>query len=136
VDELDTVKGILARRDARIALVGASNAPQKYGNIILRDLRGLGYTVLPVNRREQYIEGETAYASLAELPPPVDIINVVVPPEQALAVVEGAQPSQCPVVWFQPGAFDQRVVEAARLRFPTVLAGDCIMVVARQVTRR
>jgi predicted CoA-binding protein len=133
MNELTTVLKILAKRDARIALVGASRAPHKYGNIILKDLRARGYTILPVNDREKEIEGLEVFPSLDQVPGPIDIINVVVPPDRALDVVEGADPSQCEVLWFQPGAYDRSVVAAARARFPVVLAGDCIMVVARQV---
>jgi hypothetical protein len=130
---LDTAREILRDRSSRIALVGASNAPHKYGNIILRDLRARGYTVVPVNRHEREIEGIAALRSVSELEAPVGIINVVVHPRDALDVVHAADPAVCDVMWFQPGAFDRRVVDAARARFSTVLAGDCIMVVARQV---
>ena len=39
----------------RIAVVGASNDPAKYGNVIVRNLHGKGYAVLPVNPKEREI---------------------------------------------------------------------------------
>lgn len=127
----DSVRDILRKPAARVALVGASASPEKYGNIIYRDLASRGYTVLPVNPSGADIEGQPSYRSLAEVPGPIDIIDVVIPPKASLAMVQALDPSICDVLWFQPGSFDDAVVEAATKRFPTVIAGDCIMVVAR-----
>lgn len=121
----------LLRSPARIALVGASSTAEKYGNIIFRDLTGRGHTVLPVNPTASTIEGQPAYASVADVPGPIDIVDVVVPPKASLALVRSLDPTICEVVWFQPGSFDDQVVEEATARFQTVIAGDCIMVVAR-----
>jgi hypothetical protein len=123
----------LRDRGTRIAVVGASNHPAKYGNIITRDLAAKGYPVFPVNPHETEIAGLVAYRTVGEVPAPVHIANFVVPPEVTLAVLRGLDPASVPVVWFQPGAFDEEVVSFARKRFRHVVAGDCIMVVTRLV---
>ena len=86
------------------AVVGASNNRAKYGNRIYLKLKESGYRVYPVNRREQTIEGDTAYKSLLELPEPPAVVNMVVPPAEAPAVVEQAAAAGAQAVWFQPGA--------------------------------
>ena len=86
------------------AVVGASNNKAKYGNRIYLKLREAGYRVYPVNRREQLIEGDTAYSSLTDLPEPPAVINMVVPPHEAPAVVEQARSAGAQAIWFQPGA--------------------------------
>ena len=86
------------------AVVGASNSKAKYGNRIYLKLRETGYTVYPVNRRERLIEGDTAYSSLTDLPEPPTVINMVVPPSEAPAVVEQAKAAGAQAIWFQPGA--------------------------------
>lgn len=86
------------------AVVGASNDKTKYGNIIYVKLKDSGYRVYPVNRREQFIEGDTAYKSLLALPEPPAVVNMVVPPSEALAVVEQAVAAGAQAIWFQPGA--------------------------------
>ena len=43
--------------ETRIAIVGASQSPEKYGNIILRNLRRKGFTVVPVNPGLETVEG-------------------------------------------------------------------------------
>jgi uncharacterized protein len=120
-----------AKDTTRIALVGASNNPSKYGNIILRDLVRKGFTVLPVNPREKEIDGKRVRATVAELDDPIQIVNFVVPPEVTLEVLEHLDPERHEVVWFQPGAFDRAVVKVAEARFRCVVDGDCIMVETR-----
>lgn len=129
----DNVMAALADRRQPVALVGASNTPHKYGNIILLDLMSRGHTVLPINPGDSVIEGQRAYASLAELDTPVSIINVVIPPERARAMLRDMSTMPSDIIWFQPGSFDAMVVRTARERFGTVVAGPCIMVLARQV---
>ena len=50
----------LKEENATIALVGASNDKEKYGNKIYRDLRSKGYNVTPINPKEEKIEGDKA----------------------------------------------------------------------------
>jgi predicted CoA-binding protein len=124
------VRELLTKRDGsvRVALVGASNDPSKYGNVILKDLTRKGFDVLPVNPREKEIAFRSVYASINDAPGPIHIVNLVVPPRVARAVLEQADPERVPVVWFQPGSFDDEAVAYAREKFETVIAGDCIMV--------
>jgi len=88
------------------AVVGASNARHKYGNRIYRTLREAGYRVYAVNRHQAIIEGDTAYARVTDLPEAPDVVNLVVPPDRALAVVQDAHAAGAKAVWFQPGAED------------------------------
>ncbi|AEH24579.1 CoA-binding protein [Pyrococcus yayanosii] len=88
----------------RIALVGASPNPDKYGNVILRDLLGKGFEVLPVNPKYDEIEGLRCYRSVRELPKDVDVIVFVVPPHVGLQVVKEAAKAGFKRLWFQPGA--------------------------------
>lgn len=113
----------------RIALVGASGDPEKYGNIILRNLRAKGYTVLPVNPRGGEIEGLAAHASLAAVPPPVDLASVVTPPAASRRVLRDAEALGLPLIWFQDGAYDEELrAELARARILGILEA-CVMVV-------
>ena len=121
----------LLARDAstRIAVVGASNNPEKYGNIIVQNLAGKGYTVLPVNPREPIIAGLPAFASLAEVPRPVHVVDFVTPPAVTLQVLKVLDPATVEAVWLQDGSFDDEVLAVAAKRFPTVVHHACIMVV-------
>lgn len=127
----EEVLGLLKRRTAetRIAVVGASNSPEKYGNIIVRNLMGKGFTVLPVNPRESQVAGLTAYPNLRELPKPVHVVDIVTPPAVTLSVLHEATECGIDAVFLQDGSFDDSVLAyAATAPFKTVY-NACIMVV-------
>jgi predicted CoA-binding protein len=125
------VYAILRERgpETRIAVVGASNNPAKYGNVIVRNLAGKGYTVLPVNPHETTIAGLAAYPTLGAAPPPIHLVSVVTPPEDTLIILKEAAELALPAVFLQEGSFDDAVLDfAARAPFKTMYDA-CIMVV-------
>ena len=114
--------------ETRIAVVGASNHPEKYGNIIVRNLAAKGYTVLPVNPRQPEIAGIPAFPNLAAVPAPIHIVNVVTHPDVTKGVLEEAARLGLPAVWLQDGSYDEATLEvAAKAPFRTVHEA-CIMV--------
>ncbi len=123
------VMELLRDRSTRIAVVGASNNPKKYGNIIVRNLSEKGYTVLPINPREKEIAGLPAWPDLASAPRPIDIVNFVTPPAVTRKVLEEVARLGLPNVWLQEGSYDDEVLElVSRAPFRTVYDA-CIMVV-------
>jgi predicted CoA-binding protein len=124
---------LLRSTATRIAVVGASNDPAKFGNIIVMDLLRHGYTVFPVNLRESSIAGLTVFRTLMDVPMPIDIVDVVTPPDSTRQVLKDAAAAGLRLVWLQDGSFDRTVLdEAEALPFRTVHHA-CIMVVAGQV---
>jgi predicted CoA-binding protein len=121
---------ILRRKTAatRIAVVGASNVPYKYGNVIVKDLAAKGYTVLPVNPHEKEIAGLPAYPDLASVPGPIHLVDVVTPPGVTRGILEEAARLGLPAVWLQDGSYDDAALAvAARGPYKTVYEA-CIMV--------
>jgi len=116
--------------ETRIAVVGASNNPEKYGNIIVKNLLGKGYAVVPVNPKEETIAGLKVAADLASVEPPVHIVNLVTPPAVTLGVLAKVAELGLPNVWLQDGSFDDAVLDyVATAPFKTVYDA-CIMVVS------
>ena len=114
--------------ETRIAVVGASNDPAKYGNVIVRNLAAKGYTVLPVNPKEEAIAGLPAFPNLAAVPGPVHLVNVVTPPGVTRGVLEEVARLGLPAVWLQDGSYDEACLEVvATAPFRTVYEA-CIMV--------
>jgi predicted CoA-binding protein len=113
---------------ARIAVVGASNNPEKYGNIIVKNLKSKGYAVLPVNPRETAIEGLGVAQTLAQLPPDIDIVVMVTPPAVTLSALKEADRLGFPAVWLQDGSFDGAVLEFARAAGFKTVYDACVMV--------
>ena len=128
---IDPVSERLTRPDPLIAIVGATDAPGKYGGIIYRDLKAKGYRVVGVNPGRSSVDGDPAYPDLASLPEQPDIVNVVVPPARTLRVLDAASEIPDVAVWIQPGAADDRVrARADELGIPALIDA-CIMIQAR-----
>lgn len=82
----------LAHQVRSIALVGASNKPERPSYKVMRFLLDKGYTVYPVNPglHGQEIHGQPVYVSLAECPAPVDMVDIFRNTEDAASVIEEA----------------------------------------------
>jgi predicted CoA-binding protein len=103
------------------AIVGASNRRDKFGNKSLRAHRAAGYKTYAVNPTEQSIEGEPAYARLADLPEKPERVSVYLPPALTLQILPEIAAIGPKEVWFNPGAADDAVLaEAERLGLPAI----------------
>ncbi len=130
-----TILELLADGDPNIAVVGATDDPHKYGSVIYRDLKAKGYAVYPVSTTRATVDGDRAYRDLGDLPVVPDIVDVVVPPEEALAVVRRCVELGLDHVWLQPGAESPEVLAYLTRHDVDHLANACIMVRSRLARR-
>src|SRR6185295_7537211 len=85
----ETLRALL--REARaIAMVGASSNPARPSHRVMRTLLAAGYPVIPVNPRETEVHGRRAYATLADVPEPIDVVDVFRRSEHAPAIAAEA----------------------------------------------
>lgn len=96
----DALSRIL-RGTKAIALVGHSPKPQRPSYQIAQFLRRVGYQVYPIHPAVKEIDGQPCYASLAELPAPVDLVNVFRRAEFLPGIVQEAIEIKAPTVWAQ-----------------------------------
>jgi len=113
-------------------VVGASQDETKYGNRIFRSLLASGYRVYPVNPRGGEIEGQTVYSSLAELPEPPEVVDIVVPPAAAEEVVKEAHARGLTRVWLQPGAESEAAITWGEEHGMEVVHDACAMKLRRE----
>lgn len=97
-----------------VAIIGASTNRRKFGNKALRAFARQGYTVIPVNPHEREVEGERAYASVLDIPGPIDMATVYVPASAGVGVMEELAKKGVAEVWLNPGADDDEVVAHAK----------------------
>ncbi len=73
-----------------IAVIGASNAPQKVGNNILRNLRDFGYRgqIYPINLNEPTILNMRAYPTVLDVPGPIDLVIIAIPAQFSVRAIE------------------------------------------------
>jgi predicted CoA-binding protein len=106
-----------------VAIVGASNAPHKYGNKAVRAYLRQGWTVYPVNPTEKTIEGIATYATIGELPPGIDRVSLYVPPAIGLTLLEAIKQSAPKELYLNPGAeSDELVARAEALGLDPIVA--------------
>ena len=110
-----------------VAVVGASRDRHKFGNKALRAFRDAGHTVIPINPHETEVEGVPAYASVLDVPGPIDMATVYVQPETALRLLDEFERKRIPEIWLNPGADDDDVLAEARKRRLNVIAACSII---------
>jgi predicted CoA-binding protein len=97
-----------------VAVIGASNNRQKFGNRAVRAYRQQGYTVVPINPHETSVEGLKAYASVLDVPGPVDMASFYVPSDVGEQVIDEVAKKGITEVWLNPGSESDALVARAR----------------------
>ena len=111
-------------------VVGASPRRHKYGNKVLRCYLQNGRRAIPVNPREDEVEGVSCIASVLDLPDDVHSISVITPPAVTERVVAEAIRKGIRHVWMQPGAeSDKAVADCAAAGINVIADGSCVLVV-------
>lgn len=109
-------------------VVGAHPNPEKFGNKIVKKLQAHDYKVIPVNPVYEVVEGMKTSASLKDVNEPFECINVVVSPKRAMVVVKDAIEMGIKYIWFQPGAFNEEVIDYAESNGLEVVFHACVLV--------
>jgi predicted CoA-binding protein len=113
--------------DARvIAVVGASSSPDRPSHGIFEKLLAAGYTVVPVNPNETEVLGQKAYASLADVPSRIDIVDVFRRPEHTPDLADEAVRAGAKALWLQSGIVNDEAARRARDGGLAVVMDACI----------
>lgn len=111
-----------------IAVVGHSDDPSRTSYQIAAYLRRAGYTVYPVNPTVQTIDGQPCYPSLADVPGPVDIVDVFRRSEFLPGVTQEAIASGAKAVWGQLGVSHPDAAQLAEEAGLPLVMNRCIKV--------
>jgi len=110
-----------------IAVVGLSPHPGRPSHGVARYLQRAGYKIVPVNPLVEQVLGERAYASLREVPQPVDVVDVFRRSEFVGPIVDDAIAIKAHAVWLQDGVIDEAAATRARAAGLDVVMDDCMM---------
>ena len=116
--------------EKKLALAGASRSGKKFGNTVLNELVAKGYEVLPVHPEAGEIAGIPCRRSVAELPPDVGGLILVLPPAETEKVVREAAAAGIKRIWMMLGARSDAAVAFCEANGIPVVHGECILMFA------
>ena len=111
-----------------VAVVGLSKNELRASYFVGYYLKRHGYKVIPVNPRESEILGEKSFKSLADLPEPVDIVNVFRAPDALPGIAEEAVRIGAKNLWCQFTVINEEGARIAEAGGMSVVMDRCIKV--------
>ena len=96
------------------AVVGLSNNEFRAAYSVAELLKEKGHRIVPVHPKAEEVHGEKGYASLKEIPFPVDVVDLFVNSALAGAVVDEAIEIGAKAVWLQLDVIDVAAVARAK----------------------
>lgn len=110
-----------------IALVGASDRPDRPSYNVMRVLQDWGYRVLPVNPQitGEHVHGEYVWRDLAQIGEPIDLVDIFRRPLAAGEAVDEAIAAGAKSVWLQIGVINQEAAARAEAAGLKVVMDRC-----------
>lgn len=127
-EDPDAVVEAILRRYRTITVVGASNNPAKAAHRVPAHMQRHGWRIVPVNPRGGQILGEPAYRTLADVPEPVQFVDVFRPAEQAADVARHAAAVGARALWLQLGIVSDEARRVAADAGMSFVQDRCLLI--------
>ena len=111
-----------------VAVVGLSHKTHRDSFQVASFLQNHGYTIIPVNPKYDEVLGQKCYASLEDIPVPIDIVNIFRSPEAVPEIVDMAIKVNAKVIWMQQGIVHNKAADKARAHGLDVVMNKCMKV--------
>ena len=120
------IKGLL-EETRTIALVGASDRPDRPSYRVMATLQAHGYRVIPINPQitGEHVHGEFVFRDLGQLGDPIDMVDIFRRSDKVGEVVDEAIAIGAKAVWMQLGVIDQRAAARAEAAGLKVVMDRC-----------
>jgi len=117
----------LLRNARTIAMVGASDRPDRPSYGVMKFLQDHGYRVLPVNPQitGEHVHGEFVWRELSEIGVPIDVVDIFRRPEAAGEAVDQAIFVGAKAVWMQIGVINEQAAARAEAAGLKVVMDRC-----------
>ena len=123
----DAITQVL-QQSKTIAVVGLSSKPERASYQVAAYMQRHGYRIIPVNPRETQVLGEQAYASLKDVPVPVDIVDVFRESSAVPEIVVDTIAIGAKVLWLQLDIHHAESEAQAQAAGITVISDVCIKI--------
>ncbi|MFD4319439.1 CoA-binding protein [Streptomyces sp. NPDC058548] len=110
----ETVRRILTSTGDTWAVVGLSTNTRRAAYGVAAVLQRFGKRIVPVHPKAETVHSEQGYASLADIPFPVDVVDVFVNSEHAGGIADEAVAVGAKAVWFQLDVIDEAAFARTR----------------------
>jgi predicted CoA-binding protein len=112
-----------------IAVVGISTKIEKAGHFVPKYLIEHGYNVIPVNPTIPEVFGRKPYASIADIPEKIDIVDIFRKSEDIPPVIDDAmkKKNEIKVIWMQEGIYNEEAEKKAKENGMDVVYNRCMM---------
>ncbi len=110
-----------------IAVVGLSPQPARPSFRVAQAMQRYGFRIVPVRPLVDSVLGEKAYANLADIPFPVDLVDVFRAAEHVPAIVEQCLALHLPSIWIQEGIVHDAAAHQAQTGGMTVVMDRCLL---------
>jgi predicted CoA-binding protein len=110
-----------------IAVVGLSPQPARPSFRVAQAMQRYGFRIVPVRPLVDQVLGEKAYASLADIPFPVDLVDVFRAAEHVPAIVDQCLALHLPAIWIQEGIVHDAAAREAQAGGMTVVMDRCLL---------
>ena len=127
MEDIQKLRRIL-KENKTIAVVGLSSKWHRPSYFAAKYLKEHGYRIIPVNPGNDEILGEKCYASLLDIPEPVDVVDIFRRPKDVPPIVDEAIKIGAKVVWMQLGVINEEAAEKARNAGLEVVMDRCMKI--------
>lgn len=121
----------LLRDHKTLVVVGLSSDPSRPSYRVSAYMQDQGYRIIPVNPSEQEILGERCYSTLADVPGPIEFVDVFRRPEFCAEIAREAVTAGAKVLWLQLGIASPEARAIAEQGGLSYVEDRCVMVVHR-----
>ena len=122
---LDQIKDLL-QQTKHIAVVGLSPKSKRPSHQVAKSMQGYGYHIIPVRPAVDEVLGEKAYASLLEVPDPIDLVDVFRAPDKITPIIDACIDRGVKAVWLQDGVVNEAEALRAQATGMMVVMDRCV----------
>jgi len=124
---MNQILGVL-NKYKKVAMVGLSTNTNRPSYYAATYLRGHGFEITPVNPSYEEVMGLKSYASLAEVPGPLEVVDIFRQAEEVPALVDEAIRLKAKVIWLQLGVIHEQAAEKAKAAGLEVVMDRCMKI--------